>query len=99
LQVRSFILLLEGIKTITTMEASAVRLHNDSHSERAEDAITQEAEHWTAGQMLEIILSEWADDEELLDIAQTLQVRRFECGMYDDKRNVVYPHKDSYINY
>ena len=81
------------------MKASSVDLHNDSHSERAVNAITTEAEHWTAGQMLEVILKEWADDEELLDIAQTLQVRRFECGMYDEKHNVVYPHKDSYINY
>ena len=88
------------------MEASAVRLHNDSHSERAEEAITQEAEHWTAGQMLEVILSEWADDEELIDIAQTLQTRRFECGMFAEEKTemgtrcyVAYPNKDSYINY
>lgn len=81
------------------MKAISVDLHNDSHSERAVDAITKEAEHWTAGQMLEVILREWADDEELIDIAQTLQLRRFECGMYDDKRNIVYPQKDSYINY
>jgi hypothetical protein len=91
---------------MTNMEASAVRLHNDSHSERAEDAITQEAEHWTAGQMLEIILSEWADDEELIDIAQTLQTRRFECGMFAEEKtemgtrsHIAYPDKDSYIEY
>ena len=81
------------------MKATDVDLHNDSHSERAVDAITQEADHWTAGQMLEVILREWADDEELIDIAQTLQTRRFECGMFDENHNVVYPNKDSYINY
>ena len=81
------------------MKATDLELHNGAHSARAVNAITQEAEHWTAGQMLSIILSEWADDDELIDIATTLQSRRFECGMYDDKHNVVYPHKDSYINY
>ena len=81
------------------MKANEVDLHNDSHSERAVDAITQEAEHWTAGQMLEVILREWANDEELVDIAYTLQTRRFECGMYDKNHNVVYPEKDSYIEY
>lgn len=88
------------------MKASKVLLHNDSHSERAENAITQEAEHWTAGQMLEIILSEWADDEELIDIAQTLQVRRFECGMFAEEKTetgirsyIKYPDKDSFIEY
>ena len=81
------------------MEATDLDLHNDSHSERAVDAITQEADHWTAGQMLEVILREWADDEELIDIAQTLQTRRFECGMFDENHNVVYPKKDSYIKY
>lgn len=88
------------------MKASAVRLHNDSHSNRAEYAITQEAEHWTAGQMLEIILSEWADDEELVDIAYTLQTRRFECGMFAEEKTemgtrsfIAYPDKDSYIKY
>lgn len=81
------------------MKANEVDLHNDSHSERAVDAITQEAEHWTAGQMLEVILREWADDEEIIDIAITLQNRRFECGMYDKNHNVVYPDKDSYIKY
>jgi hypothetical protein len=81
------------------MKANEVDLHNDSHSERAVDAITQEAEHWTAGQMLEVILREWANDEELVDIAYTLQTRRFECGMYDKNHNVVYPEKDSYIKY
>ncbi len=81
------------------MKANAVDLHNDSHSERAIVAITLEAEHWTAGQMLEVILREWADDDELIDIAQTLQVRRFECGMYDNNHHIVYPDKQSYINY
>ena len=81
------------------MRADALDLHNDSHSERAVKAITQEAEHWTAEQMLEVILSEWADDEELIDIATTLQSRRFECGMYDKNRKVEHPHKDSYIEY
>ena len=81
------------------MRADALDLHNDSHSERAVKSITQEAEHWTAEQMLEVILSEWADDEELIDIATTLQSRRFECGMYDKNRNVTHPHKDSYIEY
>ena len=81
------------------MKASSLDLHNDSHSKRAVNAITQEAEHWTAGQMLAVILSEWVDDEELIDIAITLQSRRFECGMYDKNLNVVYPDKDSYIEY
>ncbi len=88
------------------MEAIALDLHNDSHSERAVDAITQEAEHWTAGQMLEVILREWADDEELIDIAQTLQTRRFECGMFAEEKTemgtrsyIAYPNKESYINY
>ena len=88
------------------MKASAVDLHNDSHSERAVNAITQEAEHWTAGQMLEVILREWADDEELIDIATTLQTRRFECGMFAEEKTemgirhyIKYPDKDSYIEY
>ena len=81
------------------MKASSVDLHNGSHSERVVEAITQEAEHWTAGQMLEVILREWTDDDDLIDIAQTLQARRFECGMYDNNHHIVYPHKDSYINY
>jgi hypothetical protein len=89
LQVRSFVLLLEGIKTITIMKATDVDLHNDSHSERSANAINLEGSHWTAGQMLEVILREWADDEELIDIAQTLQTRRFECGMFDENHNVV----------
>jgi hypothetical protein len=88
------------------MEAKNLDLHNGAHSERAVDAITQEAEHWTAGQMLEIILREWADDEELIDIARTLQTRRFECGMFAEEKTemgtrcyVKYPDKDSYIKY
>lgn len=87
------------------MKATGLDLHNDSHSERAVNAITQEAEHWNTGQMLEIILREWADDEELIDIAQTLQTRRFECGMFAEektemvRRYTEYPDKDSYIEY
>jgi len=88
------------------MKANEVDLHNDSHSERAVDAITQEAEHWTAGQMLEVILREWANDEELVDIAYTLQTRRFECGMFAEEKTemgirhyIAYPEKDSYIKY
>lgn len=81
------------------MKATDVDLHNDSHSERSANAINLEGSHWTAGQMLEVILREWADDDELIDIAQTLQLRRFECGMFDENHNVVYPNKDSYINY
>ena len=88
------------------MKATALDLHNGSHSERAVDAITQEADHWTAGQMLEVILREWADDEELIDIAQTLQTRRFECGMYAEEKTemgtrsyIAYPNKESYIKY
>jgi hypothetical protein len=88
------------------MEASNCELHNGAHSERAVNAITQEAEHWTAGQMLSIILSEWADDEELIDIATTLQSRRFECGMFAEEKTemgirsyIKYPDKDSYIEY
>ncbi len=81
------------------MKATDLDLHNDSHSDRAVKSITQEAEHWTAGQMLEVILKEWCDDEELIDIAQTLQARRFECGTFDKNHNVVHPDKDSYIEY
>jgi len=88
------------------MEANKIDLHNDSHSERAVNSITQEAEHWTAGQMLEVILKEWCDDEELIDIAQTLQTRRFECGMWAEEKTemgtrsfIKYPDKDSYIEY
>ena len=88
------------------MKATDVDLHNDSHSERAANAINLEAEHWTAGQMLEVILREWADDEELIDIAQTLQTRRFECGMYAEEKTemgtrsyIAYPNKESYIKY
>ena len=88
------------------MEASAVRLHNDSHSDKASNAICTEAEHWTAGQMLEVILSEWADDEELIDIAFTLQTRRFECGMWAEEKTdtgtrsfIKYPKEETYINY
>ena len=81
------------------MKATDIDLHNDSHSERAVNAITQEAEHWTAGQMLEVILREWCDDDDLIYIAETLQSRRFECGMFDENHNIVYPDKDSYIKY
>ncbi len=88
------------------MEASNCELHNGAHSERAVNSITQEAKHWTAGQMLSIILSEWADDEELIDIATTLQSRRFECGMFAEEKTemgirnyIKYPDKDSYIEY
>jgi hypothetical protein len=81
------------------MKATDLDLHNDSHSERAVEAITKEALHWTAEQMLEVILREWADNDDLIDISHTLQARRFECGMFDENHNVVYPNKDSYINY
>ena len=74
------------IKAVQELSAQVITLQNDSHSERAVNAITQEAENWTAGQMLEIILREWADDEELIDIAQTLQTRRFECGMFAEEK-------------
>jgi hypothetical protein len=56
--------------------------------------------------MLSIILSEWADDEELIDIAKTLQIRRFECGMFAEEKTeegirfyTKYPDKDSYVDY
>ena len=56
--------------------------------------------------MLEVILREWADDEELIDIATTLQNRRFECGMFAEEKTemgirsyIEYPDKDSYIEY
>ena len=76
-----------------------LQLYNVAHSDKSIDAIEAEAEYWTAAQALEIILSEWADDEELIDIAKFMQTRRIECGQYDSDGNIVHPTQAEIINY
>tara|TARA_R110002167_G_scaffold61930_2_gene174992 strand:+ start:48 stop:287 length:240 start_codon:yes stop_codon:yes gene_type:complete len=76
-----------------------LQLYSSSHSDKSIDAIEAEAEYWTAEQALEIILSEWADDEELIDIAKFMQTRRIECGQYDADGNIVHPTQAEIINY
>ena len=88
------------------MNADSINLYGVAHSDRAKWAITEEAQHWTCAQILEVILAEWACNEELIDIAQTLQVRRHECGMFAEEKTemgirsyIKYPPKESYVDY